>query len=64
VLRIPQAVWDKVRDVFAGKILMGDDASWDELMVYQYLLHRQKRELMKMRQDLKARKQAANASSL
>jgi hypothetical protein len=57
-------VWDKVRDVFAGKILMGDDASRDELMAYQYLLHQQKRELIKMKRDLEARKEAANASSL
>jgi hypothetical protein len=50
-----------VRDAASGKCLMGDDASRDELMAYQYILDRQKLKLMKLNEiSMLARRRPAH----
>jgi hypothetical protein len=47
-VRISMAVWDKVKKAMSGEVPMAEDATQQELMAYQYLLHHQKHELVKI----------------
>ena len=47
----------------SGEVPMTEDATRQELMAYQYLLHRQKRELVKIQQRLNERRAVADESS-
>jgi hypothetical protein len=39
-VRIPQETWDKARQAMSGAVPMAADATREDLMTYQYLLHR------------------------
>ena len=55
-IHISVAAWDKARDAMSGTTPMTADATREELMAYQYLLHRARREIAKMKTQLDAEK--------
>jgi hypothetical protein len=51
-------------DSWLDNAFMGSNAAREELMAYQYLLHMQKREVIKLKRDLDGHKKAADSWSL
>jgi hypothetical protein len=55
--------WGKAKKAVTGEVPMAENATREELMAYQYLLHRQRCELLKMQERLNERRAAADESS-
>lgn len=63
-LQLPASAWQKAREAISGAVLMTADASHEDLLSCQYLLHHKKRDLLRMQRQLDEIKRLANESSL
>ena len=62
-MELSREAWNKAKDAIARGGFLDEDATREELLAYRYLLYKEKRELRRLRQELDARKERADASS-
>jgi hypothetical protein len=62
-VELSREAWNRAKAAIARGGFLDEDATREELLAYMYLLYKERRELRRMRQELDARKERANASN-